>query len=70
MMLLGSVTSSKIAAILDFTKNSNFSGKRRNFFFARNVKNDALNILLLLVAFHKLHYPKIVKNTHFYLKMA
>ena len=49
----GSVTSAKMAAILDFTKNSNLPGNCENckYFFLALYNLIELNILLLLVAF-------------------
>ena len=72
----GSVTSSKMAAkmaaILDFTKNSNLSGKLVNskYFLVELYNMIQLKILLLLVVFFKFMYRKKVKNTHFYSKIA
>ena len=50
--------SSKMAAILDFTKNSNLPGKRANckYVFLELYNVIELNILLLLVAFY-LFFP-------------
>ena len=50
-----------MAAILDFTRKSNLSEKRKKFqiMFARVVNYDAIKLLLLMV-----------KNTHFYSKLA
>ena len=59
MAPLGSVTSSKmaakVAAILDFTKDSNLLGKLGMYkhFFTIAVNIIQLNILLLLVWFYK-----------------
>ena len=65
----GSVTPSKIAAkmaaILDFTKSSKFSGKLGNckYVFDRVVKYDTIKLLLLLVAFYKfLHRRKKLRD--------
>ena len=46
--------SSKMAAILDFTNNSNLPGKRANckYVFLELYNVIELNILLLLVAFY------------------
>ena len=67
----GSVTSSKMAAILDFTKNSNLPGKCENckYVLLELYNVIELNILLLLVAFYVLSL-KNGENTHFYSKMA
>ena len=56
----GSVTSSKMAAILDFTKNSNFPGKGENcqYFLLELYNVIELNILLLLVAFYMFFIEK------------
>ena len=66
------MTSSKMAAILDFTESSDFSTKLENCkYFLLELKNMIqLNILLLFVTFQMFFTPKMVKNTHYYLKMA
>ena len=68
----GSVTSTKMAAKmaanLDFTKNSNLPGKCENckYFLLESYNVIELNILVLLVAFYMFFHRKTVKNTHFY----
>ena len=61
----------KMAAIMDFTKNSNLPGKcLMQICFARFVQCEIeLNILLLLVAFYVFFFftKKTGKKTHFYL---
>ena len=73
MALLGSVTSSKIAAhmiaVLDFTKNSNLSGKCGNctYFFSRVVNYEPIKHFAAFGGFYKFYTEKMVKNTHFFI---
>ena len=59
-----------MAAILDFTKNSNLRGKCENckYVFLELYNVIELNIVLLLVVFYMFCHRKTVKNTHFYSK--
>ena len=61
---------SKMAAILDFTKNSNLPGKCENckYVLLELYNVIELNILLLLVAFYMFFSLKNGKNTHLYSK--
>ena len=69
------MTSSKMAAnmaaILDFTKNSNLSGKLGNckYFFAKAIKYDAIKHFATF-AFYKFLHRKRVKFMDFYSKIA
>ena len=63
----------KMAAILDFTKNSNLAGKFENckYFLLELYSVIELNILLLLVAFSGYVFSlNNGENTHFYSNMT
>ena len=69
--MTSSKMAAKMAAILDFTNNSNLPGKCENckYFFLELYNVIELNILLLLQHFMFFFHLKM-EDKHFYSKMA
>ena len=71
--MTSSKMAAKMAAILDFTENSNLPAKCENckYLLLELFNVIELNILLLLVAFYVFFFSlKNGEKTHFYSKMA